>query len=371
MIAGGLPARADESKKMALDPNLPYRAAKRNPVTYEADFRVVVTAPYHTKVLKVWLPLPLSDAGQEVEDGSFETFPIDVKPRISTEPVYGNKFAYLEFDHPEGAQVIRHKFKIKVWELRWNLDPAKAEAVATWPDTFQPHLRSDRAVVVDDRFQKLAREIVPKPDGAVGDLSAVMAWVNKTMKYDHATASLRASSEHLLQNGKGHCSDYHGFCAAVGRALCHPTRVTYGINAIPKNSPSHCKLEAFLPPYGWVSFDVSETQKLIETIRKAPVSAEKREELIQAANDRLRRGFRDNTWYVQTRGTDYELVPPAKTRVPVVRTLYAEADGVALSDPDPANPTKREFAWMTAHRYTPDKPISYPFTDWKTLLEQK
>ena len=29
--------------------------------------------------------------------------------------------------------------------------------------------------------------------------------------------------------------------------------MTYGINPFPKNSPSHCKLEAYLPPYGWVS----------------------------------------------------------------------------------------------------------------------
>lgn len=60
-----------------------------------------------------------------------------------------------------------------------------------------------------------------------------------------------------------------------------PTRVTYGINPFPKASPSHCKLEAFLPPYGWVSFDVSETQKLAELIRKSPeLSEAQRSDLI-------------------------------------------------------------------------------------------
>jgi hypothetical protein len=51
----------------------------------------------------------------------------------------------------------------------------------------------------------------------------------------------------------------------------------------------------------------------------------------------------------------------------VVRTLYAEADGVALPDPDPANPQKKEFAWMTAHRFTPDHAVEYPFKGWKSL----
>src|SRR5262249_25560592 len=80
-----------------------------------------------------------------------------------------------------------------------------------------------------------------------------------------------------------------------------------------------------------------------------------REELARAAEERLRRGFRDNTWLLCTRGTDYELAPPAAGRATVVRTLYAEADGAALPDPDPGDPKNREFAWMTALRSTPDR----------------
>ena len=29
--------------------------------------------------------------------------------------------------------------------------------------------------------------------------------------------------------------------------------------------------------------------------------------------------------------------------------------------------TKREFAWMTAHRYKADREVAYPFTDWRSL----
>lgn len=370
--AGLAPGAADEPGKPVLDPKQPYQARRVNPVAYDVEFTAVVTAPYHAKKLRVWLPLPQSDAGQEVEEKGLGTFPVQVMPRIDSEPVFGNRFAYFEFDHPEGAQIIRHQFKITVWELRWDVDPARVARVESWPDAFKPYLRSDQSVVVDDRFRRLARRIVPEQRGEASDLAAVMAWVNDTMKYDHAVASLRASAEHALKEQRGHCSDYHGLCAAVGRALGYPTRITYGINTFPKNSPSHCKLEAYLPPYGWVSFDVSETQKLIEDIRKAPgLGDREKDELARAADERLRRGFRDNTWYAQTCGTDYHLAPPAAKKVPVVRTLYAEADGEALPDPDPANPGKREFAWMTAHRYTPDKTVPYPFKDWKTLLKAR
>src|SRR5207244_12806120 len=96
----------------------------------------------------------------------------------------------------------------------------------------------------------------------------VLDWLQSKLTDGHNDASLRASSKHALEKRRGHCSDYHGLCAAFGRAMGFPTRVTYGINPFPKNSPSHCKMEAFLPPYGWVSFDVAETQKLIHDIEK-------------------------------------------------------------------------------------------------------
>jgi len=362
-------SQAPPRDQPALDPKLPYQGEKSNPVTYDVDFSVVVTPPYHCKVLKMWLPLPQTDAVQKVEEKEVTSFPQKVKPRIGTEKIHGNRFAYFEFDHPEGAQIIRHTFKITTWELRWNVDSAKIQAVERWPEAFEPYLRSDQSVVVDERFRKAVREIVPKPRDPGANLAAVMTWVNATMKYDHRDASLKASSEHALLKKVGHCSDYHGLCAAFGRALGYPTRVAYGINPFPKNSPSHCKLEVFLPPYGWVCFDVSETQQLIAAIKKdGKLDAKKKDELIEAANKRLSAGFRDNTWFLQTRGTDYDLVPPASKRAPVVRTIYAEADGVALPEPDPANPKQKEFAWMTVHRYTPDRPVEYPFKSWKSLV---
>lgn len=360
------------SAQSELDPKLPYQGVKANSVTYDVDFSAVVTAPYHTKVLKVWLPLPQSDECQTVEPGTLTSFPMKVVPTIGTEKTYGNKFAYFEFDHPEGAQIVRHRFKITTWEVRWRLDPAKVETVERWPASFDPYLRSDQSVVVDERLRLAIQKIVPTKKGAGSDLAEVMHWVNGNMKYDHADASLNASADHAWTKKMGHCSDYHGLCAALGRSLGYPTRVAYGINPFPKNSPSHCKLEAFMPPYGWVMFDVSETQRVIESIQNDKSLAPARKaELIKLAEQRLNSGFRDNTWFMQTKGTDYDLVPPARKRVPVVRTIYAEADGERLPEPDPASMKQREFGWMTVHHYVPSRPVEYPFKGWKSLMQQQ
>jgi transglutaminase-like putative cysteine protease len=366
-----LPGLSRCSGQSNLDPALAYQAARSQPVTYEVDFGVVVTPPYNAKVLKVWLPLPQSDQGQEVLDSRLTTFPVTVEPRMEKEPVYGNQFAYFEFPGVQGAQYIRHQFRITVWELHWNLDPAKVETVTDWPATFAPYRRSEsQAVLVDDRFRKLAQEIIPEHGTPIGEMSALMDWVIRDFRYDHNDASLQASSLHGLEKRHGHCSDYHGFCAAMGRVLGYPTRIAYGINPFPKNSPSHCKLEVFLPPYGWVSFDVSETQNLLAAIQKDEhLDEPARVELSAQAKARLLRGFRDNTWFLQTKGSGYNLAPPATRSVSVVRTIYAEADGVALPEPDPANADQHEFAWMTIHKYVPDRPVTYPFKDYASLRQ--
>ena len=369
IIGGSSVAFSDDVQE--LDPSQPYSAKRSNPVEYDVEFQVIVTAPYKTKLLRVWLPIPTSDHGQELLASELTTFPESITPQIADEPVFGNRFAYFEFANPQGGQIIKHNLKIKVWELRWNIEPANVQRVTKWPTSFEPYRRNEtQAIVADARFEKLLQQIVPNRLGGIQDLDAVMTWVSGNFTYDHVNASLAASSVHAIEQRRGHCSDYHGFCAAMGRLIGQPTRITYGINAFPKNSPSHCKLEAFLPPYGWVSFDVSETQKLVQSLASnKSLTEDERASLKAAANRRLLSGFRDNTWYLQTRGSDYELVPKATARVPVVRTIYAEADGKALTDPDPSNAKQTAFPWMTAHKFQADHAVAYPFTDTKSLID--
>jgi transglutaminase-like putative cysteine protease len=353
----------------AVDPARPTVAQRSNPVTYQVDLRAVVTPPAKTKKLRVWMPVPPSDDVQTVSGSRFETWPLTATPAIATEPVYGNTFAYFEFSNPEGAQQIRHTFTVTTPELRYDLDPAKVQPVKAWPASFAPYLRSEgQAVVISDRVRSLAQQLVPAPANQAADLGQVIDWISTNLVYGHETASLQASSENALEQKGGHCSDYHGLCSALSRSLGYPARVVYGINPMPRNSPSHCKAEVFLPPYGWVSFDLSETQKLCRKIADDPrLPAEDKAALIAAAKQRLMTGFRDNTWFKQTHGTDYDLVPAASRKVAVVRTVVVEADGVLLPEPDPGDPHNHEFTWMTLHDYVPDRPVTYPFTDVASL----
>ena len=350
-----------------LDPRMPYQAKRSVPIQHQVDFSVVVTPPFHCKVLKVWLPIPQSSVAQEISGSRLTTFPLKVKPKIAIESVFGNKFAYFEFDHPHGAQIIRHKFNAKVWQLNWGVKQSKIQSVQNWPKSFAPYLKP-QSVVKTAEFTRVLRTIVPQPKNPGADMFDVMNWIQSNMKYDHVNASLKASADHAFKYRCGHCSDYHGLCETMGRALGHPTRVTYGLALYPKNSPSHCRVETYLSPYGWVSFDLSETQRLIARIKAdGKLDQKAKDELVAAARKRYMQGFRENSWLLLTKGTNYELTPKAKAPVPVVRTAYIEADGEPLPEPDPANAKQRRFAWMTVHNYTADRAFRLP-KDYRTLL---
>lgn len=366
---GGIAVAGEAVASAAPQVDLPYQAERSEPITHEVDFSVIVTPPYHCKVLRVWLPLPQSDAAQQISNRKIATFPEEVEPQIDSEPVFGNRFAYFEFHNPHGGQIIRHRFSAKVWNLHWNLDPAHVAPPEHWPQAFRPYL-NPQSSVDEVQFERLLADVVPQRNQTASDLFSVMNWIDANLTYDHASASLSADAGRALELRRGHCSDYHGLCATLGRKLGYPARVTYGLALFPKNSPSHCKLEAYLPPYGWVSFDLSETQKLIKRIREdESVSQSDKDRLSTAARERLHHGFRENSWLLVTKGTNYELAPKASQPVSVIRTIYAEADGKPLPDPDPANINQRGYAWMTAHKYTSDKPFKLPFKDLDTLDE--
>jgi transglutaminase-like putative cysteine protease len=354
--SAGTPS-SDEDLRAAL----PYQAERSAPVTHEIDFSVIVTPPHDCKVLKVWLPIPQSDFGQEVSRSTWSTFPLEVAPRIGAEPTFGNRFAYFEFHQPKGAQIIRHRLSAKVWTLRWNVEPERVAAAGEWPHDFAPYLRQSR-IAEQSALDRALAEIAAQRGESRGGLFGAMRWIDDNLTYDHVQASLQADPNHALRHRRGHCSDYHGLCATLGRTLGYPTRVTYGLSLYPKNSPSHCKLEAFLPPYGWVSFDLSETQKLVRRIEgDASLSAEERRRLSRAARTRTEHGFRENSWLLFTQGTDYDLAPPASQKVRVVRTAYVEVDGQPLPEPDPASDKASSFSWMTAHRYRADREFELPY----------
>ena len=338
--------------KASLSVETPLIAMKGPTATFEVDSRIAITAPAGTKKLRVWIPLPPTTGTQVIRNRRIETFPREIEPQIAEEPTFGNQFAYLEFDSPAGGQEIRHTFVAEIAQLNWDVDYASIEAPRSWPDAFDPYRQADPRSDQANDYREILGEIQSAATSESEQLMNAIRWVDDNLTYDHVQASLSANPAHALEFRRGHCSDYHGLCGAFARDIGYPSRVLYGTQMFDKGSPSHCKLEVFLPPYGWVTYDLSETQKLVlKTARNESLSADERKTLGEQVRQRTLKGFRENTWLLVTRGQNFPLMPKASVEtVPIIRTIYAEADGVPLVEPDPSNPENKTFSWMTMHR---------------------
>jgi transglutaminase-like putative cysteine protease len=345
-------AEPTPSSATGLSPAQPPGARQSLATTYDVDFRVAVIAPANTKKLRVWLPLPTSNTCQQVFDRKLETFPRPQAPSIAIEPVFGNTFAYFEFDSPDGAQLITHRFKAQTHQLNWDVDYPSVTQPESWPESFEPFQRPDPRLVEEEQLNQVLAEINAATENVASDrLIGAIEWVDQHLVYDHQVASLSADPMHALVHRRGHCSDYHGLCSTLARNIGFPSCVLYGLQMFDKGSPSHCKLEVFLPPYGWVRYDLSETQKLaIQVAADESLTQGERDARVAKIKARTMRGFQENTWLQVTRGVNYDLVPAAANPIHVVRTIYAEADGKPLPEPDPSNAEGNQGSWMTIHR---------------------
>ena len=102
-----------------------------------------------------------------------------------------------------------------------------------------------------------------------------------------------------------------------------------------------------MPPYGWVSYDLSETQKLaVKLSKNDKLSSEQRKKIAGFIRQRTLDGFRENTWLLVTRGENYPLMPAASSAVSIIRTIYAEADGIPLKEGADA----QHGTWLTMQR---------------------
>ncbi|TWT33183.1 arylsulfatase [Blastopirellula retiformator] len=108
------------------------------------------------------------------------------RPTIHVEPKYGNKFAYFEFADPHGAQIIRHQFQAKVWQLDWKLQPQQLTDVTSWPASFDKYRQGEsQAVVVNDQFRELAAQVVPEGEDPLTTMGSIMDYVIRDFQYDH------------------------------------------------------------------------------------------------------------------------------------------------------------------------------------------
>ncbi len=221
--------------------------------------------PEGAKRLRVWMPVPQNSTVQRIRALSFSP-----KPRLNTEPKYGNKMAYWEFENPAPSNELRMNFVCRRLEIRVDLARLGSDgqdAAAQFISFKQP----DKLVLVDDEIRKLSHEVTAGKQTTLEKSRAIYDYVLRNMTYDknHAGWGL-GSTRHACDVGKGNCTDFHALFNSLCRAEGIASSFEMGLY-LPyekgKEEPLgsyHCWAFFRVPGKTWVPVDCSEGNRIAE-----------------------------------------------------------------------------------------------------------
>ena len=288
----------------------------------------VPVPPAGTKTLDLWLPVPHTDASQDVRDLRIDS-PVPYKIEKGE---FGNQMLHLRLARYEPATLPTAPLVVKLTaqitrrehlNLRANAPTATAAAKAKKekadPDMAR-WLAPDRLVPLDAKIKQQAEEVVANANARtpLAKARAIYEHVVGTVTYDKTGQGWgRGDIYYACDARRGNCTDFHAIVIGYCRSLGIPARFSIGLPLPAQRGKGevkgyHCWAEFYTPETGWVPVDASEAAK--DPSRRA---------YFFGAHDENRVEF--------TRGRDVTLAP--KQAGPPLNYFmypYAEADGKPL-----------------------------------------
>jgi transglutaminase-like putative cysteine protease len=232
----------------------------------------IPVSPAGAESLKIWIPLPQSDAYQSIHGLKIESPYPYAKHR---DPEYGNEFLYLQA--PAGPlsapQEVRMSFQATRLEHRVdfsahlaNVPSAGAPTGANPPD-LQRYLQPDRRVPLQGTIADLAAQETRGIQEPLEKARAIYNYVLATMRYDKSgTGWGNGDALWACTAKRGNCTDFHSLLIGMMRAQGIPARFEIGFS-LPTDQHDgavpgyHCWAEFYVAAYGWIPVDASEAWK--------------------------------------------------------------------------------------------------------------
>ncbi|MBI3668889.1 MAG: transglutaminase domain-containing protein [Acidobacteria bacterium] len=241
------------------------------PPTRQFEFTYKVQVPAMAPgdgPLNLWIPLPATDAYQEISALRIES-PVTYQVERDTE--YRNRFAHFTVAAKRAAApfeiVLRfqatrreHRVELKAERLsKRKTNAAKVELMRS--------LQRDRLVPLDGVIAELARQNTEGLADPLEKARKIYQYVVSTMRYDksgegwgHGDAIWACTAK------RGNCTDFHSLFIGMMRASGIPARFEIGF-PLPADKTEgeipgyHCWAEFYVDRFGWVPVDASEAWK--------------------------------------------------------------------------------------------------------------
>ncbi|MBI4606246.1 MAG: transglutaminase domain-containing protein [Planctomycetes bacterium] len=193
--------------------SLAAREAVRGPRSRRVHFEYAATVtgvPPGAKTVRVWIPLPESDACQTVTGLELRS---PVPHRETREALYGNRIAYLEVQGPAPAEIpVKVSFDVERHE-------ALEVRCATGGQLEARLLQGDRLAPVEGEAAARAAQVARSGEVAGARARAIYERVLDDVSYDKSGQGWgRGDLRYVCEAGKGNCSDFHALFIGMARA---------------------------------------------------------------------------------------------------------------------------------------------------------
>ena len=233
--------------------------------TMQFSYAVTVkNVPAGAERVNVWMPIPRSDANQQISGLRINTsHPYSTYVDLE----YGNSVLKVAAFVNNSADIsVSMDFEVTRENYRGLDDVIQHRAVPS-REAIARYLLPDRLVPIDGQIKEEAEKVIKDSMSDLEKLRAMYDYVVSSVSYDKSgTGWGRGDAIYACDVRKGNCTDFHSLLIGMARSMKIPARFVMGY-PVPEGKTDgeipgyHCWAEFYVPGRGWVPVDISEADK--------------------------------------------------------------------------------------------------------------
>ena len=223
---------------------------------------LIKNLPQDLRNLSVWVPYPVSDNWQAIEDFKL-TAPFKADVIIDNE--YGNNILIFK---SKKDTVCNTPLQITISYMTKRKEYGASGDLETSSKNLFRFLRADKLVPVNGKIKKLAEAITQGKNNNLEKARAIYDYLIDKLTYSKDDPKVCGIGDSLLtlQYKKGICTDYHSLFISLVRSLGIPAKFEIGFR-LPEDTEEgklngyHCWAKFYIEGKGWIPVDISEADK--------------------------------------------------------------------------------------------------------------
>ncbi len=225
------------------------------------DFDLTAQAP--GREVKLWLPYPVSDAHQLIDQITWQGDYTEAA--VYSDRENGNPLLFARWKNDAVSRKMTLRYHVVRNEQ--HSTKLKDKGIAIDPAAFGRYLAATSFGPIDGPVKAQADEITAGRQGILAKARAVYDWTVDNSFRDPKTRGCGLGNvPELLNRPGGKCADISSLYVALARSAGVPAREILGLRLGRKDETDitgwqHCWAEFYLPGTGWVAVDPADVRK--------------------------------------------------------------------------------------------------------------